>query len=66
MLKTGIGKNEVFLVDLVIPKVGDTVSIRKYIDALVDLGISQARAYGSLGGISGRSAQICDGFVTRL
>lgn len=54
-----------YLVDIVIPKVGDTVSITGYVKTLVNLGYSKHRAVSSLGGISGRSATISNGYVTR-
>ena len=54
-----------YLVDYVIPNVGDTVSINGYVNTLVNLGYSKHRAIASLGGISGRSATISNGYVTR-
>ncbi len=54
-----------YLVDLVIPNIGDIVSINGYINTLVNLGYSKRRAVSSLGGISGRSATISNGYVTR-
>lgn len=58
--------NPYFLVNLVLPNSGDTVSIRDYIGSLLKLGFSQKRAIASLGGISGRSAVLKNGYVTRL
>ena len=55
-----------YLVNLVLPNSGDTISISAYIDSLLGLGYSQKSAISSLGGISGRSAIIKDGYVTRL
>lgn len=54
-----------YLVDYVIPNTGDTVSIISYINTLVNLGYSKHRAVSSLGGISGRSATLSNGYVTR-
>ncbi len=54
-----------YLVDFVIPNIGDTVSINDYVNTLVNLGYSKHRAVSSLGGISGRSATISNGYVTR-
>ena len=54
-----------YLVDYVIPNVGDTVIINGYINTLVNLGYSKHLALSSLGGISGRSATISNGYVTR-
>lgn len=54
-----------YLVDFVIPNIGDTISINDYVRTLVNLGYSKHRAVSSLGGISGRSATISNGYVTR-
>lgn len=54
-----------FLVDFVIPNTGDTVAVNTYINTLVNLGYSKHRALSSLGGVSGRSATISNGYVTR-
>lgn len=54
-----------YLVDLIIPNSGDTTTISAYISRLVNLGYSRQRAISSLGGISGRSAVIHNGHVTR-
>lgn len=54
-----------YLVDIVIPKVGDTVSITGYVKTLVNLGYPRRCAICSLGGISKRSAIIHNGYVTR-
>lgn len=54
-----------YLVDFVIPNSGDTVRINTYLDTLIKLGYSKHRAVSSLGGISGRSAKISHGYVTR-
>ena len=54
-----------YLVDLIIPNSGDTTTISAYISRLVNLGYPRQRAVSSLGGISGRSAVIHNGHVTR-
>lgn len=57
--------SKVFLVNLVIPYSGDSVTVEEYKAILVGLGYSEELARKSLGGISGRSADIVDGNVTR-
>ena len=54
-----------YLVDFVIPKTGNTVTIDTYVETLINLGYSKHLAISSLGGISGRSATISNGYVTR-
>lgn len=54
-----------YLVNLIIPNSGDTTTISAYISRLVNLGYSRQRAISSLGGISGRSAVVHNGHVTR-
>ena len=54
-----------YLINLVIPSPGNVVTVSNYIETLVNLGYSKHLAISSLGGISGRSATITNGFVTR-
>lgn len=55
-----------YLIDLVLPHSGMSITVSGYIDTLITLGYTRLQAISSLGGISGRSAWICDGMVTRM
>ncbi len=55
-----------FLVDLVLPTTGMTLTVADYKARLVNLKYTERQAICSLGGISGKSCLIKDGWVTRL
>lgn len=55
-----------WLIDQVLPHSGMSISVGGYIETLILLGYTRLQAISSLGGISGRSARICDGIVIRM
>ena len=56
---------DTFLINLVLARSGDSISVEEYVTKLVSLGYTKKQAISSLGGVSGRSADIKNGMVTR-
>ena len=56
-----------YLVNLVLPKVGDSMSCAEYRELLINMGYSFCKAIGSLGGASvAGTIEIRDRMVTRM
>ena len=61
-----MGKRKTYLVDLVIPYSGDSISVEGYKASLSILGFSRYQILGSLGGVSQRSCRLYNGSITRM
>ena len=55
-----------FIINQILPHHGDCMSIEDYCTQASNLGYNRYQTLGSLGGISGRSAVIKNGMVTRI
>lgn len=55
-----------FIINQILPHPGDCMSIKDYCTKASKLGYNRYQTLGSLGGISGRSAVIKNGMVTRI
>ena len=54
-----------FIVNQILPIPGNCMCIKDYCTQALKLGYNRYQILGSLGGISGRSATISNGIVTR-
>ena len=55
-----------FIINQILPHSGNCMSIKDYCKQASTLGYNRYQTLGSLGGISGRSAIIKNGMVTRI
>lgn len=55
-----------FIINQILPPPGNRTSVKKYCAQAQKLGYNRYPTFGDLGGISGRSAVIKNGMVTRI